>query len=84
MLNANVTFRIIFGTCLFSRVTLWQRHLNPIYLASRKAQVTTCKHFDTHDGTQDNCGLQENGGANYDHFPIVVQLSHNFLMLPKV
>lgn len=66
-----MTFRSSFGTCLFPIVTHWQRHLIPIYLTSQKAQVTTCKHVNTHDRTQDNCSLQENGGANHhDHFPI--------------
>lgn len=58
MLNAVVTIRIIFGTCLFPIVTLWQRHSISIYVESRKAQVTTREHVNTYDGTQDNGSLQ--------------------------
>lgn len=77
-----MTFRIIFGTCLFPVVTLWQRHSISIYLASRKAQATTCKHVNTYDRTQDNCNLQENTGAkHHDHFPIGHPALPQFLIL---
>lgn len=73
-----VTLRIIFGTCLFPIVTLWQRHSISIYLASWKAQATTCKRVNTYD----NGNLQENTGAKlHDTFPIGHPALPQFLIL---
>lgn len=67
----------------FPIVTHWQRNSFPIYLASRKAQVTTLKStLILMIGHKITAANKKTAGQNImTAFQHVIQLSHNFLVL---